>query len=200
MKFKAVSFLQLTFTLKLVWLALFLLILSVKSSFAQDSMKVLPLEDLFFQIATHHPVAKQANLLSEAARQEFRLSSAFFDPVLSSKYLNKSFKGNNYFDLWDSYLQIPIWYGADFKVGYEKNSGPNINPEDYTPSSGLSYLGISIPLGQGLIIDERRATIRQARLLKNLAEADKIKMINKLLLQAAKDYWDWMYCYKKWQL
>jgi outer membrane protein TolC len=64
----------------------------------------------------------------------------------------------------------------------------------------MSYLGISVPIGQGLIIDERRAAIRQAQQLSNLAEAERISLINKLLLQAGKDYLDWMVAYNKWRL
>jgi outer membrane protein TolC len=55
-------------------------------------------------------------------------------------------------------------------------------------------------LGQGLIIDHRRATIRQAQLLGDLAEAERVSIINKLLLQATKDYWDWLFTYNKLKL
>lgn len=167
---------------------------------AGDSVKVFTIEDLFRQVVAFHPVAKQAELLPENARQEIRLARGVFDPVLSSKYYNKSLKGNNYFDLWDTYLQVPVWYGTDFKAGYERNAGPNVNPEDYTPKGGLTYAGISVPLGQGLLIDERRNTLKQARLLKDMAQAEQVKVINKLLFQAAKDYWDWMLGYNKWQM
>lgn len=165
-----------------------------------DSTSVFTIDDFYNQILQHHPVAKQASLLSERAKQEIRVARGLMDPKISSKFFRKELGGDNYYTLWDNILKIPIWYGLDLKAGFERNSGINVNGENLTPSDGLSYVGISVPLGQGLIIDERRATIRQAQLLEKLAEADRINLINKLLLQAAKDYWDWMFAYHQWQL
>lgn len=165
-----------------------------------DSTSVFTIDDFYSQILQHHPVARQAALLSERAKQEIRVARGLLDPQISSKFFRKELGGDNYYTLWDNTLKIPIWYGTDIKAGFERNSGINVNGENLTPSDGLSYVGISVPLGQGLIIDERRATIRQAQLLEKLAEADRISLINKLLLEAAKDYWDWMFAYHQWQL
>jgi outer membrane protein TolC len=167
---------------------------------APDTTRTFTLEDLFVQIVAHHPVARQARLLSERARQEIRLSRGTMDPTLEAKYYHKELNGQNYYTLWDNTLRIPVWFGTDVKAGFEKNSGINVNGENITPPQGLGYIGISLPLGQGLLIDQRRATIRQALLLQNLAEAEQVKAINKLLLEGAKVYWDWTYAYHKLQL
>lgn len=168
---------------------------------AQDvsGKDVFTIEDLFSQIMENHPVAKQAALLSDQAKQELRIARGMMDPTINSRLYKKELDGNNYFTLWDNTLKIPVWYGTDIKAGFERNSGFNVNGENYTPPQGLTYAGISVPLGQGLIIDQRRATIRQAQLLGDLAEADRISVINKLLLQAAKDYWDWLLAFNKWR-
>lgn len=182
--------------------ALFFIFLfsGITSLSAQDSVKVFTINDFCAQILKHHPVAKQAALLSEQAKQQLRMSRGVFDPTIYARYYQKRLEGKDYYTLWDNTLTIPIWYGTDFKVGYENNSGINVNGENITPPGGLSYAGISVPLGQGLFIDERRATLQQARFFGSLAEAERLKTINKLMLQAAKDYWDWMYNYNKWQL
>jgi outer membrane protein TolC len=62
------------------------------------------------------------------------------------------------------------------------------------------YAGISVPLGQGLITDERRTALRQAEVFSGMMEAEQIKVINKLLLDAAKDYWQWYYSYYNFRL
>lgn len=170
------------------------------NTFSADSSRVFTLDDFYGQILRFHPIAKQAGLLDEKARQEIRMARGSLDPQLSSRFYEKELGGKNYYSLWDNSLKIPTWYGTDLKAGFEKNTGLHIDPENLTPSNGLSYVGISVPLGQGLIIDERRAVIRQAKLMKELAEAEQISMINKLLLQAAKDYWDWMFAYHQRQL
>lgn len=174
--------------------------ISITGSSYAGKVQIFTIEDFLFQIMERHPVARQAALLSEQAKQELRIARGLMDPTINSRLYKKELDGNNYFTLWDNTLRVPVWYGTDIKAGFERNSGFNVNGENYTPPSGLSYLGISVPLGQGLIIDQRRATIRQAQLLDDLAEADRISLINKLILQASKDYWDWEYAYNKWQL
>ena len=163
----------------------------VGTSLAQDTLNVLEFREYLHLVVANHPVIKQTELLSESARQEIRIARGIFDPVVESKYYRKSFKGSNYFSLWENNLRIPLGYGIDILAGYENNGGPNINPEDLTTPQGLTSVGLSIPIGQGLIIDERRATLRQARLLEDLAEAERVKTINKFLLEAVKQYWDW---------
>lgn len=165
-----------------------------------DSTKVFTLDDFYAQVLSYHPVAKQAALLDERARQQIRMARGMLDPQLSSNFYEKELGGKHYYSMWDNSLKIPVWYGTDIKAGFEKNTGLHLNPENLTPGNGLSYVGISVPLGQGLIIDERRAVIRQAKLMKGLAEAEKVSMINKLLLQGAKDYWDWMFAYQQRKL
>lgn len=181
--------------LTFIFLVLSILFCS-KTAFTQDTVNVLEFREYLQLVVVNHPIIKQAELLSESARQEIRIARSPFDPVLESKYYRKSFKGSNYFSLWENNLRIPLWYGIDILAGYEHNGGPNINPEDVTTAQGLTSVGLSIPLGQGLIIDERRATLRQARLLGDLAEAERIKAINKFLLEAVKQYWDWALAYE----
>jgi outer membrane protein len=179
-------------------LIIVIVLLTAKVGMGQDTLKVFGLEDLYGLIANTHPVVKQANLLSESARQEIRIARGGFDPKLSSQLYRKEFGGKTYYNTWDSYLSIPVWLGTDIKIGHERTHGVNLNPENTTPATGLNYAGISVPVGQGLFIDQRRATLRQAQLFQEIAEADRLKLINKITLDAAKDYWDWFYAYRQY--
>ena len=49
-------------------------------------------------------------------------------------------------------------------------------------------------------MDARRNTVRQAQLAQNLAEADRLKLVNKTLFDAAKTYWEWFLAYQQRQL
>ena len=167
---------------------------------AQDSIQIFSLDDLFTIILDNHPVAKQSELLSASAKQELLMTRGLLDPYIGSSFNQKEFESKKYYTLWDNYLKVPTWYGIDLKAGFEKNTGPYVSGENFTSDQGLTYIGISVPLGQGLFIDERRNQIKQAQQLPIIAEAEKIKIINKLLFQASKDYWDWSYCYNKWKL
>jgi len=174
-------------------------ITEASNHFISDSTKTLSFEDFLQLVMLNHPLAKQAQLLTERAKQDLRMSRGAFDPAVSSKYYRKEFDGKNYYTLWENYLTIPTWFGTSFKTGYDKDSGINLNGDDLMPSEGLSYVGISVSVLQGLVIDERRATLRQAQLFPRLAEAEKVKVLNKLLLQAAKEYWEWQLDYKMYK-
>ncbi|AIZ63854.1 hypothetical protein PK28_09410 [Hymenobacter sp. DG25B] len=165
-----------------------------------DSAQVFSLTDMLTYVALRHPVARKAGLLPDRALQEVRFARGQFDPTASSKYYGKTFKGKEYFHDWDAQLRVPVWYGLDVKAGFDRGVGPYINPENSTSPAGLSYVGISVPLGQGLLMDERRAAVRQAQALQGLAEAERRSALNKLLLQATKDYWDWSLNYQRLQL
>ncbi|MBC7447263.1 MAG: TolC family protein [Hymenobacteraceae bacterium] len=164
-----------------------------------DSGRVFTLADLLTYVTLRHPVARQAGLLPERAQQEVRFARGLFDPTISSKYAGKTLGGKDYFHDWDSQVRVPVWYGLDVKAGFERGVGAYVNPENSTASAGLSYVGLSVPLGQGLLMDERRTAVRQAQALQGLAEAERRGALNKLLLQATKDYWDWSLSYERQQ-
>jgi outer membrane protein TolC len=160
-------------------------------SVPRDSVQVLAIQEFYQLILQNHPLASQAELLREQARQELRIARGTMDPVFSSKWSRKEFGGKEYYKVWTNTLRIPTWFGPEIRAGFDNTQGPYLNPENQTPENGLSYAGISVPLGQGLFIDERRSIIRQARLARDIAEADRVQLINKLLLESTKDYWDW---------
>lgn len=181
-------------------LVLLVINISLAQAQVQDSVQILTLQEFHRIILEHHPVASQAALLKDQARQELRIARGTMDPVISSKLYHKEYNGKEYYSRWSSKLRIPTWFGPEIIAGYDQAQGQYLNPEDRTPNKGLSYAGISLPLGQGLLIDERRATIRQANLMQGIAEAENVKLINKLLLQATKDYWDWLLYFRQVKL
>lgn len=192
--------------------ALIFLTLSIpgRGQSSLDSLFLLPettqaftLDNLFAVVLTHHPMVKQANLLPESAAQELRQARGSFDPKLESSYAGKEFQDKEYYAKWAATLSIPVWFPVDPKIGFEQNEGTNINPESFIPSAdGYQQwvTSIRLPVGRGLFTDDRRTAIKQARLFQEIAEAEQIKQINKLLLEAAKDYWQWYFSYYNYRL
>jgi len=177
------------------------------TSIAQTQDKVFLFKDFYEIVITNHPIAKQALLLSDLAKSEVLIARGHFDAKfefeLTQKYLqgqdqfNEKGRGTNYYTYIDNGLKVPLWFGPDIQFGFEDNSGRLVNPSNFTPSGGLAYVGLKIPLIQGMIIDERRATMKQARLMQNIAENERIKQINKVLYSAAKEYLDWIFAFQK---
>ncbi len=176
----------------------------------QDSLFILPdssnaftLENFYALILRNHPVARQINLLSDIAKQEIRLARGNFDPKVEFQYQQKNFNNTEYYELLNGGVKFPSVLPFDPKVGVERNQGQYLNPENYIANDfnyQQFYAGISMPLGQGLITDERRVALKQAELFSELTEAEQVKLTNKLLLDAAKDYWQWYYAYYNFRI
>jgi outer membrane protein TolC len=163
-----------------------------------DTARVFSLQDLADLVFANHPVVKQAALLSADAQAQVQQARGGFDPKLGSGFDRKLFGGTDYYNNWGNELKVPIWPGGiDLKASYDRMVGTYVNPEHRTPLDGLAGVGLSVPLGQGLFIDARRSTLRQARIMVTAAEADRVKQINEVWLQAAKDYWNWYYSYQQ---
>lgn len=168
---------------------------------------VLTFEGFYDQVMLYHPLAKQAGLLTEQARMELRSARGGFDPVISVDMQNKTANSKNSYTYFTPEIKIPTLIGIDVKGGYEMTSGTNLNPElaKLDPTGALKgydmlYAGVSVPLGRGLFFDDRRAVLRQAQLFQSMAKAEQIKLINKLLLEAAKEYWNWQQSYQTLRL
>lgn len=177
----------------------FILMLSSFSLVSQgsDSAVVFSLHEFYKLVLAYHPLARQANTLPAEAKSELRMVRGAFDPEFKGFFDEKRLDGSNYWSVWQSRLTVPLWSGTDIKVAYDKATGKELDASLLTPDGGLSYVGITIPLGQGLLIDQRRAALRQAQLALEAADAQKVVYINKLLLQVAKDYWDWFFTYER---
>jgi len=204
-----------TNVIRTIKLLVLILLIESKGGFAQvttaidtlftlpDSTKPFTIENFYEVILQNHPVARQVNLLNEVARQEIRLARGNFDPKLEAEFLSKNYNDREYYSILNGSLKFPLVFPLDPSIGIDRNSGDYLNPERYIGSEfnyQQFYAGISIPLGRGLITDERRAALRQAELFKSMTEAEQVKLINKLLLDAAKEYWQWYYSYYNYRL
>ncbi len=168
-----------------------------------DSVKAFSLENMYASMLEFHPIVKQTRLLNEVARQEIRMARGAFDPKVQAQLNIKEFDKKDYYNKFNSSFTIPTWFPIDPKIGYESNSGLYIDPENIVGgSSDNSQLttGISLPLGRGLFTDDRRAALKQAKLFTQMAAAEQVKLINKILLDAAKDYWQWYFSYYNYRL
>ncbi len=185
----------------LLLIGLVLINLSLK---AQDSLRMdsiaLPVDTFMAIVERHHPLAAQARLLRESARAARLKASGGFDPKLFSEIDQKRFDAKNYYQLQNSGLEIPAWFGFKAKAGYELNDGIYLNGQNTVPASGLWYADVSWTLGRGLFIDERRAMLKQARLLEESAEFEIDLALNQLMEDALNAYWDWYAAYQEYLL
>ncbi len=160
------------------------------SAFGQE--QVLMLNEYLAIVKRYHPVALQAALTPEKARSVRREAIGGFDPKLELNAERKVFDGSTYYDYLVPEVKLPLWYGIDLKGSYTTYEGSSINPENKVPKDGLSYVGLSVPLGRGLFIDERRAALKRASIYQHSAANEQQQMLNDLFINATHSYADWV--------
>ncbi len=107
-------------------------------------------------VLENNPISKRADNIKQYGELQYKASKGNFDPFVSGTYENKNFNGSNYYSILNSGVKVPLFTAQNLKVGYEYGVGQNINPEQYTSSYGLPYVGLEVGLLQGMFIDYRR--------------------------------------------
>ena len=178
--------------MKLIPVKSLLLIVSLAlfcQSFAQ-SPQMFTLDNVLEIVRKYHPVARQANLIVDSAEANRLAVRGAFDPSFYVQNEQKTFDGKSYYFYTNPEIKIPTWYGLEIKAGLENNGGENLSSEVTVGRS--NYTGVSLPLLKNLLIDRRRASLFQAKLLVKQSEADRLNAYNNLLFDAAVAYWDWV--------
>ena len=151
-------------------------------------------------VKKNHPLVKQANLEISQAQAALMQARGGFDPKIEVDFSKKQFKDKEYYSILNSSFKIPTWYGIEVKAGFENDSGIFLNPENTLPNQGLASLGISVPIGQGLFINQRMADLRKAKISLNLSQNQRKLEAIVVLYDASVSYFNWKRNFKEVQL
>lgn len=151
-------------------------------------------------VKKYHPLVKNAALPISEAQASLLKARGAFDPKIELDFNKKQFKDNEYYSILNSSFKIPTWYGIELKAGFDNNEGIYLNPENTIPNQGLTSFGISIPLGQGLFINERMAHLRKAKIQLQLSKSEQKLEAVSVLYEASLAYFNWKKSYDEMQL
>ncbi|MEZ5017565.1 MAG: TolC family protein [Flavipsychrobacter sp.] len=157
---------------------------------AQDGTLYLSKDDVLSIVKAYHPVIKQANLKVDRSKAEVMSARGSFDPYLKTNAKQKTFDGKLYYNYFNPELKLPTWYGIEFKAGAEEVYGSRVFNE-LTPGKSV-YAGVKVSVLQGLLFDERRATLRKAQAIQEMTEAEQRLVVNNILFEAVATYWNWV--------
>ncbi len=172
-----------------IFFLLLCMVLVTARSIAQPLPITLSFEELTAMVIKYHPIAKQAEIQIDQAKQDLRISRSAFDPVFNYNVGEKTFDGTSYYAYQQPQLSIPTWFGVTVKSGVEQVEGNRVDPTETLGRS--SYLGLQIPLGRDLLTDKRRTDLQKAKIAKAASYTERRKMLNDLLLEAHSAYWEW---------
>ncbi|WP_405605114.1 TolC family protein [Polaribacter sp. Asnod1-A03] len=177
-------------------LILFLLIFATLS--AQEKVEsVMTLSEYLGYVKTYHPIVKQANLVINNSEAKLLKARGAFDPKIEVDFDKKQFKDTEYYNKLNAAFKIPTYYGLEFKANFENNDGYYLNPEKTVPTDGLYAAGVSASLLNGLLINKRMASLKQAKLFINQAKEDQQILVNEILYNAALSYFNWLKTYNE---
>jgi outer membrane protein TolC len=173
---------------KIVYLLLFV----TTCLFAQKkNIKEFSYNEYLGYVKKFHPLVKQANLKLNEAQALLMKSRGAFDPKLEAEYNEKQFSNKNYYSIFNGSFKIPTWYGIELKAAFDNNEGIYVNPDMTLPNSGLTSLGITVPIGQGLFINQRMADLKNAKLQQTVNEAERNIEATDVLHKASLAYFEW---------
>ncbi|WP_316839232.1 TolC family protein [Pedobacter gandavensis] len=153
--------------------------------------EVLSFNEFLGYVKKYHPAVRQADLLLSKAETALMMARGGFDPKLEVDFNNKQFKGTEYYALFNSSFKLPTWYGIEVKAGFDNNEGTYLNPQNKTPDHGLTSLGITVPLAQGLLINQRMADLRIAKIQLQLSKSERQLQAVNVLYSASIAYVNW---------
>ena len=160
----------------------------------------LSLQEFIGFVKEYHPVIRQAGLQLSEAQAELMKARGAFDPKLTGDLNRKEFDDKRYYELFNAGFKIPTWFGVELKAGFEDNEGEFLNPQNNVPRDGLYKAGVSVPIGQGLFINDRMATLKQAKILNDMNAIKRQVLINQLITDAINAFIEWEIAYDKMNL
>jgi outer membrane protein TolC len=167
-----------------------LFIFSLKS-FGQEKSNELTYNEYLGYVKKFHPLVKTANLELSRAQANLMMARGGFDPKIEVDFDKKQFKNSEYYSVLNTSFKIPTWYGIELKAGFNQNEGLFLNPENTVPNPGLTSFGINIPLGQGLIINQRMSDLRKSKLQIKLSNEERKLQAIMVLYDASLAYFNW---------
>ena len=170
---------------------IFIFIFSWMSFFGQNSPTEFTYNEFLGYVKKYHPLVKQADLKLNEAQANLMQARGAFDPKIEVDFSEKQFKDSEYYSILNSSFKIPTWYGIELKAGFDNAEGIYVNPENTLPNSGLTSLGISVPVGQGLFINQRMADLRKAKIARNLNVAERNLQAVEVIYEASVSYVNW---------
>lgn len=185
----------------------FLLVFLLYGTFlqAQSTTAVNPNNEFSYNeflgyVKKYHPLVKNADLEITRAQANLMMARGGFDPKIEVDFDKKQFKDKEYYSILNSSFKIPTWYGIEVKAGFDNNEGIYLNPQNTVPNQGLTSFGISVPLGQGLLINQRMADVRKAKMQVQLSQAERKLEAIAVLYDASIAYFNWKRNYDEVQL
>jgi len=169
--------------------------LSFLSFSQEDTSNILDFKEYLGLVKKFHPIVKQGELKLDIGEATLLKARGAFDPKIEIDYDRKKFKDTEYFDKLNTVFKIPTWYGVEFNATFEENQGVFLNNESIVPDDGLFSAGVTFSVAQGLLINDRMATLKKGKFFREQSAAERDILVNQVLFDASLAYFNWLQAY-----
>lgn len=173
-------------------LVIVLTLIKVPVMAQEFNTEVLSFREYLGYVKKYHPLVSRANIELDKAQAALMQARGGFDPKIELDFDNKQFKGTQYYSILNSSFKIPTWYGIEVKAAFDDANGIYLNPQNLAPNQGLTSLGVSVPLAQGLFINQRIADLKKAKLQIQLSDSQRRLYSLEVLYNASIAYFSWL--------
>ena len=160
-------------------------------SWSQDTIQQLDLITFLQHVKENHPVALVASNDIEKSTNFIRMAKGAFDPVLFGGIDQKYYDGTTYYSTMTSGIKIPTRIGWNLKIMGDLNRGQYLDGDQIIPNTGLTYLGVEIPIGRGMFTDDQRTQIKRALVSLDQSMNQRQLILNDLLYEAGQHFINW---------
>lgn len=156
------------------------------------------INDLLTWVNANHPLVRIANSELKIGAAKLLEKKGAFDPTLTVQNNSKDLENTNYYDFSRFAVTGNTRSPIKIETGVDYGFGRNINPEMSTTPNGLGFVGISINLLKGLLIDEKRNDLRKAKIYAQLGRIERNILLQDLAESIWNDYLLWYNAYEKY--
>lgn len=142
-------------------------------------------------VLEEHPIIKTAELNTDFGEARMLYANGLLDPLITASWKQKDFDKKLYYQIYGGKLDLPTRYGVSVVAGYDNTDGQFLNPQNSSQPDGLFYVGLEVDLLQGLLVNERSATLDKADIILEMSENERQLEILELLYQAIENYFNW---------
>lgn len=160
----------------------------------------LSLEESLAWALKNHPVAEIARAVELQGPAALLRAQGAFDPKIAGAYDRKQFLGTEYFDFGKAEIEWQSPYAVKFFGGYEFARGVYLNDERFVPVGGQPYLGLKLPLLQGLVTDAARIDRQRGDVAVERQRALAEVIRNELRYDLAHRYAEWLFTERALQI
>lgn len=167
-------------------------------AFSQDfNQEILSFSEYLGYVKKYHPLVSRANLEIDKAQAALMQARGGFDPKIELDFDTKQFRGSQYYSVLNSSFKIPTWYGIEVKAAFDNSDGIYLNPQNTSPTQGVTSFGISVPVAQGLFINQRIADLKKAKLQIQMSTSQQRLFSLEVLYDASIAYFSWLRQYNE---